>query len=330
MKGEERGPWYLLTGLVIGIVLGLVYAWVIQPVKYVDTPPFSLRQDFKDRYRALIAAAYLANNDLVRAQARLELLRDENPFRTLSEQAQRTLAENGTLDEARALGLLAVALSQASPSPSAATLLQETSLPTATPPNQTPIYSPTSPTIETSTLPPSLTSTLEPLAGFPASDTPTIEAPTITQALTSPTNPATEAQGTPTETLKPKPSSTTIPSRTHTATPGGPFILLSREKICDQELSAPLFQVEALDRFGLPVPGVLVVVTWKDHEERFYTGLKPEKGLGYADFTPAAGIVYTLRLGEGGETVIDLTALQCKGTGGESYWGAWLLKFIQP
>ena len=24
---EERGPWYLLTGLIIGVIFGLVYAW---------------------------------------------------------------------------------------------------------------------------------------------------------------------------------------------------------------------------------------------------------------------------------------------------------------
>jgi hypothetical protein len=60
MNSEERGPWYLLTGMVIGIVLGLVYAWVVQPVRYVNTSPGSLRVEFKDRYRALIASAYLS------------------------------------------------------------------------------------------------------------------------------------------------------------------------------------------------------------------------------------------------------------------------------
>jgi len=85
-----------------------------------------------------------------------------------------------------------------------------------------------------------------------------------------------------------------------------------------------------MDRFGLPVPGVLVIVSWNDGEERFYTGLKSEKGMGYADFTPSPGVVYALRLGESGEAVVDLTASSCKDPGGENFWGALYLKFVQP
>ena len=316
MNQEKRGNWYLLTGLVIGVILGLVYAWVIQPVKYVDTPPASLRQDFKDRYRALIAAAYAANGDLLRAQARLALLRDEDAYRKLSEQAQRTLAENGSADEARALGLLAVALGQAPPTPAATfPLAQETEVTESAPPTGAFL----APLTETFSPTPSFTLTPEPP---PAS--PTLSTMPLTLAVTNLANPS------PTETFKPRPSTTPAPSRTPTSTPGGPFVFLSGEKICQSKLSAPLFQIEALDRFGQPVPGVLVIVTWKDGEERFFTGLKPEIGPGYADFTPTPGIVYSLRLGEGGEVVTNQTALECKGAGGASYWGAWLLKFIQP
>jgi hypothetical protein len=35
---EERGPWYLLTGLLIGAVLGLAYAWFYAP-SITWTPP---------------------------------------------------------------------------------------------------------------------------------------------------------------------------------------------------------------------------------------------------------------------------------------------------
>ena len=33
MSQERRGPWYLLTGLVLGLAFGLVFAWVVSPVK---------------------------------------------------------------------------------------------------------------------------------------------------------------------------------------------------------------------------------------------------------------------------------------------------------
>ncbi len=107
---EKRGPWYLLTGLVIGLIIGLVYAWLVNPVDYVDTVPGSLRDDYKDQYRLMIALAYAANNDPVRAAERLKLLDDRDPARALTEQAQRILAEDGSMDDARALGALASAL----------------------------------------------------------------------------------------------------------------------------------------------------------------------------------------------------------------------------
>jgi hypothetical protein len=107
-------------------------------------------------------------------------------------------------------------------------------------------------------------------------------------------------------------------------------LLLSQEKLCETPLTAPLVQIEALDRFNNPVAGVLVIVTWAGGEDRFLTGLKPEKGPGYADFAPMPGTLYTLRLGENGEAVTDLAGLMCTPTSGAPYWGAWLLKFVQP
>ena len=109
---QNRGPWYLLTGLIIGLVFGLVYAWVIDPVEYQNTNPKSLNAGQKDQYRQMIANAYAANPDLVRARARIRLLDDPNAVRTLAEQAQRLLAEEGSLEDARALSALSTALSQ--------------------------------------------------------------------------------------------------------------------------------------------------------------------------------------------------------------------------
>jgi hypothetical protein len=100
--------------------------------------------------------------------------------------------------------------------------------------------------------------------------------------------------------------------------------------VCDQELDAPLIQVEALDRNRQPVPGILVIITWDEGEERFYTGLKPEKGLGYADFSPSPNVSYIVRLEESGEPISDVNAVECMKSNGEKFWGAWYLSFIQP
>jgi hypothetical protein len=112
---EKKGQWYLLTGILIGFLAGLAIAWIIQPVEYTDTSPASLQPTYKDRYRVLIAKAYTASGDLVRAKARLELLGDENPLQALTEQAQRTLAEGSSPEEARSLSLLALAIGQTPP-----------------------------------------------------------------------------------------------------------------------------------------------------------------------------------------------------------------------
>ena len=117
MNKDERGNWYLITGVVLGIILGILFTWVISPVEYVDTAPESLTNEFKDQYRVLIASAYVANGDLVRAKARLELLGEADTYLVVAEQAQQMLAEGGSVEEAQALGRLALALGQEIPQP---------------------------------------------------------------------------------------------------------------------------------------------------------------------------------------------------------------------
>ncbi len=143
---EDRGRWYLLTGFVIGAVLGLVYAWLISPQQTPDTPPASLQPEFKDQFRAMIAAAFVATGNLPRAEARLALLGESDSVIALSEQAQRTLGEGGSPIEAQALGLLAVALGQDeaaalptqifSPTPTEVQNTNPMSLPSRLPPNR--------------------------------------------------------------------------------------------------------------------------------------------------------------------------------------------------
>ena len=96
MNGK-RFPWEIISALLVGLALGLLYAWMISPVKVVDAVPAALRADFKDQYRAVIAAAYAADSDLVRAQSRLALLEDADATAALSAQAQRTLSNGDTL-----------------------------------------------------------------------------------------------------------------------------------------------------------------------------------------------------------------------------------------
>ena len=56
----------------------------------------------------------------------------------------------------------------------------------------------------------------------------------------------------------------------------------------------------------------------------------PEINAGYADFQLTPGVVYTLRLTDGGEPVNELGAISCSASDGQTYWGGWYLVFQQP
>ena len=62
----------------------------------------------------------------------------------------------------------------------------------------------------------------------------------------------------------------------------------------------------------------------------FFTGLKPEISLGYADYAIQPGVTYQLSLAEGGASVPDLVAQECEDNEGNRYWGSLKLVFLQP
>jgi hypothetical protein len=290
---ERRGPWYLFTGVVMGVVLGLLIAYVISPVEYIDTAPYSLRSDAKENMRGLIALAYKADGDLARARSRLALLQDANPLQVLADQAQRMLAKNTSPDEARALAQMAADMQSGAAATPGATL----------PGDQ----------IATSTPTPS-----HPKSN--ASPTATLE---IGQVILTPTHAPTKTR-TLVATFTPR-----APARA-SATPGAPFALKAKTKICDPKQANSLLQVEVRNAADAPVSGVRVDVTWSGGQDSFFTGLYPLKDPGYADFVMASGVTYNLQIGEGGELVSKIAAPDCKGSDNATYSGGWMLEFNQP
>lgn len=248
---------FLMLGFTVGLAGGLYYAWLVNPVEYIETAPESLRADFRADYLGLIASAYASGGDLVRARTRLALFPDLDPATELAALAQQRLAAGLADTEANALSQLASALSQG------------------------PIRTP---------------------------------APTTRGVSVSPTPSRT-----------PRPS----PTRRPTATPGAAFLLASREQICDPLLSQPLIQVVVLDAAQGPVPGQEVIVVWDTGQDHFFTGLKPELGLGYGDIAMTEGISYTLQLADSQQPVTNLAVHECAGEGDEPYLGSWLLQFEQ-
>jgi hypothetical protein len=295
MKQERRGSWYLLTAVVLGVASGLVYSWVVSPVKYVDAPPYALRADYKDEYRVLVAAAYSYSNDLVRAQARIAQLKDDNPAQSVAMQAQRALAAGHPEAEVRTLSNLALALGQGV-SPNASSL-------------------PPTPAVSSIPATSGFTSTpllIEPSASLSA----TVEITPMPLSMISTPRPLSTVESTPTASPTP--------------TQGAPFALLETRLVCNSNQPKPLIQVEIKDAAGQPVPSVELVVTWDGGVDHFFTGLQPELGLGYADFEMTPSIVYSLHLAEGGKAVDELTTAECVTDDGSRFLGSWFLSFVQP
>src|SRR5258708_15376982 len=284
--------WTILLGSIIGFGFGLSYAWIIAPVRYVDTLPSTLRADFKDQYRLTVAAAYAGTHNLARSRARLALLGDQDPVQALTALAQRMLANGETFETVQQVAQLATDLNSG-----VVALLPS---PTAT------VASPASsgPSGDTPTPPPSLTGT----PGAPtSSDTP--EA-TLTAAVF--------------DTFTPR------PTRTPNPTAGAPYQLASQETVCQPDLTNGLLQVTVMDSRHHHVPGAEVIITWNGGEEHIFTGFKPEIANGYADFIMRPDVSYTVRVADSGMPAANLISPACADANGQSYQGGIHLTFQQP
>ncbi len=269
-------------------MLGLVYSWLVSPVKYIDAPPYALRADYKDEYRALIAVAYLYSHDLLRAQDRLAQLQDNQPARTLTMQAQRALAEGQPEEVVQGLSDLAVAMSQV-----------------------------ITPSINS-------TQTTPGAAWLPA-----LEVSSDINTLPENTSPSGTVTIIPPQDPQELSTAQVTPQILPGSTQAGLYVLKDVQLVCDSTQSMPLIEVEIMDSSGQPQAGKEVLVTWMDGQDHFFTGLKPELGVGYGDFLMTPAVVYSVKLAEGGQAASNVLASQCSGSDGSQYWGSWLLTFMQ-
>lgn len=66
-----------LLAIAVGIAGGIAYGWLANPVKYVDTPLYTLRNDYKADYVLMAAEAYQTERNIEAVMHDLELLRDD-------------------------------------------------------------------------------------------------------------------------------------------------------------------------------------------------------------------------------------------------------------
>jgi len=111
MRYRKSFPWLpLLVGILLGIAGGLYYAWVVNPVNFVDIAPNRLNDDDKAVYILLVGEAYLSDGNLARARARLDLLGERDIAKVVSIQADSAFLRGAGPQEVRALVALAEAL----------------------------------------------------------------------------------------------------------------------------------------------------------------------------------------------------------------------------
>lgn len=142
--------------------------------------------------------------------------------------------------------------------------------------------------------------------------TPTLT-PTLTQTLASPLTPTTT----------PRPA----PTRTPASVPELGFVMVNQERICRRSAPLPLIQVVVVDSGGDPMPGVEVIVEWTGGRDHFFTGLKPELGLGYGDFEMAEELTYSVFVAPDGPVTDGLRVPVCQDADGAPYPGSWRLTY---
>lgn len=243
----------LILGIGLGVSMGLIYTWEIEPVVERNTSPWQLNVQAREDYVVAVALSYAYNHDLNLAFDRLRAVSPERDvWSTVADVACNRVSQgktvtNGDIRVIRALNQLYGPQGASGCAfgmfPTPAPVAFSTAIPTGTPT-------------------PSLT-------------------PPPTKTATPPL---------PTDTPDDQPF---VPTRTP---PSGGYILSRLQSFCDPDMGG-VIEVRVYDRLGEGVPGVAVQVTWAGNQtDTFYTGLKPEREAGYADFEMSPGINYTVTI----------------------------------
>jgi hypothetical protein len=145
-------------------------------------------------------------------------------------------------------------------------------------------------------------------------------------ATATPLPPATKTP-TPIPTLAPSP--TTAAPIQPTTPPRSDFVPPVVRTFCEAGLPG-IIEVFVQQVGGEGIPGQQVRVRWQDGENRFLTGLKPERGSGYADFDMEAGLSYIVDMpGRSDPTSSPLVASPCTTDSGATSITSYRVFFVE-
>jgi hypothetical protein len=110
--------WFpILIATFLGVAIGLVYGWIIDPVQFTDTTPDALRIDYRTDYVLMVAEAYHTEQDPTTAAQRLAVLGSETPAIIVGEAYNFARESAYPADDLTLIQDLAVALQTWQPIP---------------------------------------------------------------------------------------------------------------------------------------------------------------------------------------------------------------------
>jgi hypothetical protein len=138
----------LLLGLLLGVIGGLTYAWLVDPVVFVDASPARLSDDYQVEYLYLVSQSLVATGNDGQAQQRLAALADPALPQTVADLLETALREQRDTKTVTALAQLARLLGVEGPTvdlfaPRTGVATPNAPPPTPLPLGATPLPSPT-------------------------------------------------------------------------------------------------------------------------------------------------------------------------------------------
>jgi nucleotide-binding universal stress UspA family protein len=97
-------------------------------------------------------------------------------------------------------------------------------------------------------------------------------------------------------------------------TPTPKFRLVDRTALCAAAGQQGRVAIHVQDAKGNEMAGIEIVVSWAMGQDRLFTGLRPDLGLGYADFEMSPGTEYSVSLADfGGDAAEELSSALSAG-----------------
>ena len=85
---------WLLLSLVVGLIGGLYYAWVVDPVIFTDASPARFSEQYREEYIILVSQSYAVNENWPLAQQRLAALDDPEIAQTVNSLLETAVRQN--------------------------------------------------------------------------------------------------------------------------------------------------------------------------------------------------------------------------------------------